>query len=55
MQKVAVVQAAAIPFDAEASTTKAVGLMAEAAAAGATLAVFPEAFLGGYPKGSAFG
>lgn len=55
MQKVAVVQAAAIPFDAEASTTKAVGLMAEAAGAGATLAVFPEAFLGGYPKGSAFG
>ena len=29
--------------------------MAEAAAAGSKLAVFPEAFLGGYPKGADFG
>ncbi|MEQ6896149.1 carbon-nitrogen hydrolase family protein [Microbacterium sp. KR10-403] len=55
MHKVAVIQAASIPFDAEASTEKAVGLLAEAAHEGATLAVFPEAFIGGYPKGSTFG
>lgn len=55
MQKVAVVQAASVPFDAEASTEKAVSLMAEAASEGAALAVFPEAFIGGYPKGSTFG
>lgn len=51
----AVVQAATIPFDAEAATDKCVGLIAEAAAKGAELAVFPEAFIGGYPKGLDFG
>lgn len=55
MGKVAVIQSASVPFDADASTTKAEGLIAEVAAAGAKLAVFPEAFIGGYPKGSAFG
>lgn len=55
MQKVAVIQASTVLFDAEASTTKAVGLIADAAAGGARLAVFPEAFIGGYPKGSTFG
>ncbi|WP_460772553.1 carbon-nitrogen hydrolase family protein [Microbacterium sp. GXF7504] len=53
--KVAVVQASSIPFDATASTRKAVALLGEAAAAGAKLVVFPEAFIGGYPKGSTFG
>ena len=53
--RVAVVQAASIPFDAAASTDKTVRLLAEAARGGATVAVFPEAFIGGYPKGSSFG
>lgn len=55
MKKVAVIQSASVPFDADASTTKAEELIAEVAAAGAELAVFPEAFIGGYPKGTAFG
>ncbi len=53
--KVAAVQAATIPFDAQAATSRACGLIAQAAATGATLAVFPEAFIGGYPKGLDFG
>jgi nitrilase len=52
---VAVVQAGAVPFDSNASVAKAEGLIAEAAARGARLAVFPEAFVGGYPKGEDFG
>lgn len=55
MTKVAVVQAASVPFDAKVSTQKAVALLAEAADTGAKLVVFPEAFIGGYPKGLAFG
>lgn len=55
MRKVAVVQSGSVPFDADAATTKAESIIAEVAAAGAQLAVFPEAFIGGYPKGSAFG
>lgn len=51
----AVVQAASLPHDAMASATKAAGLIREAAAGGARLIVFPEAFLGGYPKGASFG
>ncbi len=52
---VAVVQAGAVMFDGEASITKAAGLAAEAAGRGARLVLFPEAFLGGYPKGQDFG
>ncbi|MGC2941290.1 MULTISPECIES: carbon-nitrogen hydrolase family protein [unclassified Brevibacterium] len=55
MHKVAVVQAGSIPFDAEASIDKAMTKLREAAANGAELVVFPEAFIGGYPKGSTFG
>jgi nitrilase len=55
MTRVAVVQAASIPFDSAATVAKAEGLIAECAAGGAELAVFPEAFVGCYPKGSAFG
>jgi nitrilase len=55
MFKAAVVQASSIPFEPLKSAEKAVGLIRSAAAEGASLAVFPEAFLGGYPKGSAFG
>lgn len=53
--KAAVVQAASHPFDAQASAAKAAALVDEAAAAGAQLIVFPEAFIGGYPKGNSFG
>jgi nitrilase len=53
--KAAVVQAAAIPFDAAACVEKAVQLTAEAAARGAKVVVFPEAFVPGYPKGLNFG
>jgi nitrilase len=53
--RAAVVQAASIPFDAVASAEKAATLLREAAAAGARLVVFPEVFIGGYPKGASFG
>lgn len=52
--RVAVIQAGSVPFDAEATTHKAVGLIRKAAEGGAKLALFPEAFLGGYPKGITF-
>lgn len=55
MTKVAVVQAATVPFDSEGATDRAVELLTEAAQGGAKLAVFPEAFIGGYPKGSTYG
>src|SRR5882724_10247349 len=53
--RVAVIQTGAVPFDADRSILKAEKWMADAAASGARLAVFPEAFIGGYPKGSDFG
>ena len=53
--RVAVVQAASIPFDAEACVDKAIRLIADAAAIGANVIVFPEAFVTGYPKGLNFG
>jgi len=52
---VAVVQAGSVLYDREASLAKAEALIAEAAAGGARLIVFPEAFIGGYPKGEDFG
>ncbi len=51
----AVVQAASLPADTPGAAAKAAGLIHEAAATGARLIVFPEAFLGGYPKGAHFG
>jgi len=51
----AVVQAGSILFDPDATMAKAERLIAEAAGRGARLIVFPEAFLGGYPKGEDFG
>src|SRR5277367_4307766 len=51
--RVAVVQAGSIAFDTARSVEKARGLIANAE--GAKLIVFPEAFLGGYPKGMDFG
>ena len=53
--RAAVVQAAAVPFDGDACVTKAVRLIGEAAGAGARVIVFPEAFVGGYPKGLSYG
>src|SRR5437867_12076708 len=53
--KVAVVQAGSLLFDREGSVAKAERLVAEAAGTGARLVVFPEAFIGGYPKGADFG
>ncbi len=53
--RVAVVQAGAIPFEVERSVEKACSLLADAAAKGAELAVFPEAFVSAYPKGLDFG
>lgn len=52
---VAVVQAASVPFDAEACVDKAVRLIGDAAAAGAKVILFPEAFVVGYPKGLGYG
>jgi nitrilase len=53
--RTAVVQAGSVLFDTDASLAKAEALIAEAAAGGARLIVFPEAFIGGYPKGADFG
>jgi nitrilase len=53
--RVAVVQAGSVLFERDASIAKAESLIAGAAAAGAHLVVFPEAFIGGYPKGADFG
>lgn len=51
----AVVQATPVPGDTPATIAKAVDKIAECAKLGAKLAVFPEAFIGGYPKGADFG
>jgi nitrilase len=53
--KVAVVQAASVAFDLERCLQKTRQLAADAARQGTRIAVFPEAFLSGYPKGSSFG
>ena len=53
--RAAVVQAASIPNDPRASADKAAQLIQDAYRGGARLAVFPEAFIGGYPKGASFG
>jgi nitrilase len=53
--KAAVVQAAAVGFDLEAGLGKVARLAGEAGDGGAQLAVFPEAFLPGYPRGITFG
>lgn len=55
MSLVAVVQATPVPYDSMACAKHAVDLIAECGSRGAQLAVFPEAFIGGYPKGLNFG
>jgi nitrilase len=53
--KVAVVQAAPVLFDRQASLQKACQLAAEASAQGAQVILFPEAFIPAYPRGLSFG
>lgn len=52
---VAVVQAAPVLFDREATVEKACRLITETAAQGAQLILFPEAFIPCYPRGLSFG
>jgi len=53
--KVAVVQAAPVLVDRESTVRKVVALVQEAAADRASLILFPEAFITGYPRGLGFG
>lgn len=53
--RVAVVQAGSLIMERAATVEKAVRLVEEAAAGGAKLILFPEAFVGGYPWGLALG
>ena len=53
--KAAVIQAAPVLFDREASVEKACRLTQEAAVQGARLILFPEAFIPAYPRGLSFG
>jgi len=53
--RVAVVQSAPVVFDTARTMDKLADLLADAARQGAQLAVFPEAFVTGYPKGLDFG
>ena len=49
-----VLQAATVAFDTAATVAKAETLIAEAGRLGARVAVLPEGFVGGYPKGADF-
>ncbi|MCP3988920.1 MAG: nitrilase [Actinomycetia bacterium] len=53
--RVGAVQAGSIVFDTPSTLDKLEALVAEGVALGAELLVFPEAFVGGYPKGHDFG
>ncbi len=53
--RAAVVQDAPVAFDRERTLDRVAALTAGAAATGAQLVVFPEAFVSGYPKGADFG
>jgi len=50
----AVAQTASVLLDTPATVERALALMADAAGRGVQLLVFPEAFIGGYPKGADF-
>jgi nitrilase len=54
-RRVAVVQAAAVAFDAAAGMAALREYVRAAAADGCDVTVFPEAYLGGYPRGLSFG
>lgn len=53
--KVALIQAAPILFNKQASIKKAVNLIRQAGESGARLVVFPESFIPCYPRGLSFG
>src|SRR5215468_2774572 len=53
--RAAVVQSAPVLFDTPRTLDKLADLTADAARQRAELTVFPEAFVGGYPKGHDFG
>ena len=53
--RAAVVQAAPVAFDRDATLDKAAELIRQAAAGGAELVVLPEAFVSAYPRGITFG
>src|SRR3954463_7416822 len=53
--RAAVVQAGSVLFDSPRTIEKASDLTNDAAGRGADIVVFPEAFIGGYPKGMDFG
>jgi nitrilase len=53
--KAAVVQASPVVFDRDRTLAKAEALAADAARKGASLVVFPEAFVSAYPRGLDFG
>lgn len=55
MVRVAVAQLGSVAFDSAATTDKAIAAIREAGRGGARVVVFPEAFLGTYPKGLNFG
>lgn len=53
--RVAVIQAASVIMDREATTEKAISLTLKAAKQGAQIVIFPEAFIPAYPRGLNFG
>ena len=53
--KASVVQACSALFETQRTLEKLTALACDAARGGAQLVVFPEAFVGGYPKGMQFG
>lgn len=53
--RVAVIQAASVIMDCDASIEKAVSFIEQAGEKGAKIVVFPEAFLPAYPRGLSFG
>jgi nitrilase len=53
--RASVVQAGSVLFDLDRTIRKAADLTRDAAAEGARIVIFPEAFVGGYPKGFDFG
>ena len=55
MTRIAIAQFGSVAFDPQATADKAVEVIAEAASEGARVVVFPEAFIGTYPKGLTFG
>ncbi|NIP26048.1 MAG: nitrilase, partial [Phycisphaerae bacterium] len=53
--RVAVIQAASVLFDRQATLEKACQLIRDAGKNGAQLVLFPEALIPGYPRGLSFG